>query len=116
MTTHSPDAFAVVGKHTPSREVPRFVRGRGRYVDDLGFPGMLLGMFLMGGAFHLLHGWLVEDRRFFGIVIYAVLWPTLVIPEYPLAAYFSNAAKQVVLLVLISLVAGARWRRQRRQT
>ena len=41
MTTHSPDAFAVVGKHTPSREVPRFVRGRGRYVDDLGFPGML---------------------------------------------------------------------------
>ena len=41
MTTHSPDAFAVVGKHTPSREVPRLVRGRGQYVDDLGFPGML---------------------------------------------------------------------------
>ena len=41
MTTHSPDAFAVVGKHTPSREVPRLVRGRGQYVDDLSFPGML---------------------------------------------------------------------------
>jgi hypothetical protein len=80
---------------------------------NFGTPGMLLGMFLLGGAFRLIHQWLVGRRRFFGIVIYAILWPVLVIPEYPLAAYFSNAAKQVGLLFLISLAAGARWRRQR---
>ena len=80
---------------------------------NFGTAGVLLGMFLLGAAFRLIYEWLVGRRLFFGIVIYAVLWPTLVVPEYPIAAYFSNAAKQAGLLFLISLAAGARWRRDR---
>ena len=37
----SPGPFAYVGKPTPSREAPRFVRGRGSFVDDIKLPGML---------------------------------------------------------------------------
>ena len=37
----SPGPFAYVGKPTPSREAPRFVRGRGTFVDDIKLPGML---------------------------------------------------------------------------
>lgn len=80
---------------------------------NFGTPGVLLGMFILGAAFRLTYEWLTRERRFFGIVIYAILWPTLVVPEYPIAAYFSNAAKQAGLLFLISLAAGARWRRDR---
>ena len=80
---------------------------------NFGIFGMLLGMFLLGGAYRLIHHWLVGSRYFFGIVIYAILWMTLVNPEYPLAAYYSNAVKQAALLFLISKIGGARWRRKR---
>lgn len=75
--------------------------------------GMLLGMLIFGAAFRLIHNWLVSGRRFFGIVIYAVIWSTLVVPEHPIAAYFSDAFKQIVLLMLISWIAGARWKWKR---
>jgi 2-furoyl-CoA dehydrogenase large subunit len=33
--------FNLIGKRVPSKEGPRFVRGKGQYVDDLRIPGML---------------------------------------------------------------------------
>ena len=33
--------FHLIGKRVPSKEAPRFVRGKGQYVDDLQLPGML---------------------------------------------------------------------------
>ena len=33
--------FRLIGTRVPSKEAPRFVRGKGQYVDDLQLPGML---------------------------------------------------------------------------
>jgi hypothetical protein len=82
---------------------------------NFGTLGMLLGMFLLGGTFHLIHKWLVGRRHFFGIIIYAILWPTIIIPEYPIASYYSNAIKQAIILFVVSLLAGARWRQPGKQ-
>jgi 2-furoyl-CoA dehydrogenase large subunit len=39
-TVHSPCSFRYIGKHRRTREDPRFVTGRGRYVADIALPGM----------------------------------------------------------------------------
>ena len=83
---------------------------------NFGTIGVLLGMFLMGGTFRLIHRWLVDRRRFFGIVIYAILWTTIVVPEYPIASYYSNAIKQAVILLIVSVLAGSRWSWTSKQT
>jgi oligosaccharide repeat unit polymerase len=74
---------------------------------NFGAVGMVLGMVLMGYGIARLYFWLM-GKGFFGVLVFAVLFPTLVIPEYPIAAYYSNAVKQAVILLLIGLAAGAR--------
>jgi len=82
---------------------------------NFGTPGVLFGMFLLGATFRVLHRTLVGHRRFFGIVIYAILWPIIVIPEYPIAAYYSNGLKQSAIVWLVSLLAGSQWSRPRKR-
>ena len=74
--------------------------------------GMVLGMIALGYGIGRLYWWLM-GKGFFGVLILAVLFPALVIPEYPIAAYYSNAVKQFVIVLLIGWAAGARTVRAR---
>ena len=41
MTTRTPPEIGGMGHSVPRKEDPRFIRGKGNYVDDLKLPGML---------------------------------------------------------------------------